>query len=186
VTRLRDGASRDGKKDHASEIRFQQKHERHELPFGTRLLLHPGALVLVPTLEWVTLPRDIMGAVTARSTWAREGLSIATATLIEPGYEGTVTLELANLGEIPIALYPGLEIAQIAFATAIGKTDRPADDPQFNGSFEPTQGKIAKPSEFPFLPVVQKPLPGTRTNPEPKSAGLAPGASKSRSVRATN
>jgi len=47
----------------------QQKHERHELPFRARLLLHPGALVLVPTLEWVSLPDNIMGAVTARSTW---------------------------------------------------------------------------------------------------------------------
>lgn len=142
---------RDGGSDHASESRFQQKHERHELLFESRLLLHPGALVLVPTLEWISLPSDIIGAVTARSTWAREGLSIATATLIEPGYQGIVTLELANLGEIPIALYPGLEIAQIAFATVKGDTQR-ADKPQFDLSFEPVQGTIAKRTEFPFLP----------------------------------
>lgn len=178
--------SRDDKKDHASETRYQQKHERHELPFGTRLLLHPGALVLVPTLEWVTLPKDIMGAVTARSTWAREGLSIATATLIEPGYQGIVTLELANLGEIPIALYPGLEIAQIAFMLTLGDTERPGADPQFSGSFEPTQGKIAKPPEYPFLPVVQELTPGARTNPEPTSAMLHPGTSKSKRDRAVN
>jgi dCTP deaminase len=141
---------RDGASDHARETRFQQKHERHELPFYSRLLLHPGALVLVPTLEWVSLPNDIMGAVTARSTWAREGLSIATATLIEPGYQGIVTLELANLGEIPIALYPGLEIAQIAFAIVTGNTNRP-DKPQFDLSFEPRQGTIPKKSEYPFL-----------------------------------
>jgi len=137
--------------DHVRETRVQQKHERHELPFRARLLLHPGALVLVPTLEWVSLPDNIMGAVTARSTWAREGLSIATATLIEPGYQGIVTLELSNLGEIPITLYPGLEIAQIAFAEVSGDTVRP-DQPQFALSFEPTQGKIPKESELPFLP----------------------------------
>lgn len=87
------------KKDREAEIDRQQKHERFELPFGHRFLLHPGVLALVPTLEWVKLSDDITGAVTARSTWAREGLSIATATLIEPGYQGIVTLELANLGK---------------------------------------------------------------------------------------
>jgi dCTP deaminase len=71
-----------------------------------RLLLHPGAFALVPILEWVRRPWDLRGMVMARSTWAREGLSVATATLIEPGYEGTVTLALANLGQIPISLSP--------------------------------------------------------------------------------
>ena len=136
---------------HAAEMRRQQKHERYELPFGAELLLHPGALALVPTLEWVRLPADLMGEVTARSTWAREGLSIATATLIEPEYEGIVTLELANLGQIPIALYPGLMLAQISF-TPVQQPEGRDDVPQFKGSFSPWQGKLAKPSERPFLP----------------------------------
>jgi len=137
--------------DHARQVVIQQKHERHELPFRSAFLLHPGALALVPTLEWVTIPQDLIGAVTARSTWAREGLSIATATLIEPGYKGIVTLELANLGEIPIKLYPGLELAQITFSTVEGAAAR-LDPGQFRLSFEPRQGQVAKPSEFPFLP----------------------------------
>ncbi|MCW2392436.1 dCTP deaminase [Sphingobium sp. B1D7B] len=134
-----------------AEMRRQQKHERYELPFGAELLLHPGALALVPTLEWVSIPFDLMGEVTARSTWAREGLSIATATLIEPGYQGIVTLELANLGQIPIALYPGLKIAQIAFSEVVGQEPR-KDKPQFTGSFSPWQGALAKKDELPFLP----------------------------------
>lgn len=151
---------------HGGELERRQKHERYELTFHMRLLLHPGALALVPTLEWVRLPQNLMGMVTARSTWAREGLSIATATLIEPGYEGTVTLELANLGQIPIALYPGLELAQIAFAkipdVAPPEGDDSCgsgriDDAQFSGSFEPFQGKLAKRSEHPFLPRLSGP-----------------------------
>lgn len=129
-----------------------QKHERYELPINTQFLLHPGTLALVPTLEWLSLPADLSGMVTARSTWAREGLSIATATLIEPGYEGIVTLELANLSEIPIALYPGLLIAQISLTTMSSDATRP-DDGQFNLSFEPSQGRLAKESEYPFLPT---------------------------------
>ena len=139
---------------HAKEYGVQQKHERYELPFEAPFLLHPGALALVPTLEWVSLPPDLMGTVTARSTWAREGLSIATATLIEPRYEGIVTLELANLGEIPLTLYPGLELAQIAFSKVEGDTRRPKRS-QFDLSFEPKQGTIARETDFPLLP----PLP---------------------------
>src|ERR1700736_4108699 len=62
---------------HDIEVDRQQKHERYEIPFETKFLLHPGSLALVPTLEWIRLPPDLVGTVTARSTWAREGLSIA-------------------------------------------------------------------------------------------------------------
>jgi dCTP deaminase len=79
-------------------------------------------------------------------------LSIATATLIEPTYEGIATLELANLGQIPIALYPGLRIAQIAFAKVIGNTQRPkTNKSQFGLSFEPKQGIISQYDEA-FIP----------------------------------
>jgi len=138
--------------DHDKILDRNQKHERYDIPFKTRFLLHPGSLALVPTLEWVKVPPDLMGNVTARSTWAREGLSIATATLIEPRYQGIVTLELANLGQIPLSLYPGLQIAQIAFAVVDGDTTRP-NRGQYDLSFEPSQGSIAKPDDFPFIPT---------------------------------
>jgi dCTP deaminase len=136
---------------HDIEIGRQQKHERYEIPFKTKFLLHPGSLALVPTLEWFRLPSDLLGTVTARSTWAREGLSIATATLIEPRYHGIITLELSNLGQIPITLYPGLRLAQIAFVGVDGDTRRP-NRGQFELSFEPKQGIIASRDDFPFIP----------------------------------
>jgi dCTP deaminase len=130
----------------------QQKHERYEIPFESTFLVHPGSLALVPTLEWLRLPDDLQGSVTARSTWAREGLSIATATFIEPRYQGIVTLELSNMGQIPIALYPGLRVAQIAFTNVEGDTTRPGQR-QFELSFEPQQGQIAASDELPFIPL---------------------------------
>jgi dCTP deaminase len=138
--------------EHANELIRSQKHERHEVPFESTFLLHPGMLALVPTLEWVRLPADLQGVVTARSCWAREGLSIATATLINPHYRGIITLELANLGQIPISLYPGLRIAQIAFYTleTALKPDE-ARRSQFDGLFEPVQGNIVKGDEA-FVP----------------------------------
>lgn len=137
---------------HDAEIHRQQKHERYEIPFHSKFLVHPGSLVLVPTLEWLSLPDDLHGSVTARSTWAREGLSIATATFIEPRYQGIVTLELANMGQIPITLYPGLRVAQIAFMKVEGDTSRPDRGGQFALSFEPRQGNIADKYDFPFIP----------------------------------
>jgi dCTP deaminase len=137
-------------KGHEGIKRQQQKHERFDVPFGGTFLLHPGSLVLVPTLEWIKLPGDLQGVVTARSSWAREGLNIATATIINPGYQGIVTLELSNLGEIPIALCPGLRLAQIAFYMLVRSdpiSDKSSLDSQFTMSFEPRAGNIAQHDE---------------------------------------
>ena len=145
-------------KSHGSVQESKQKHERFDIPFRESFLLHPGALALVPTLEWVILPGDLQGVVTARSSWAREGLNIATATIVNPGYQGIVTLELANFGEIPIRLYPGLRLAQIAFYAL--QRDKPDEDneclkkkSQFDMAFEPSAGDIAK-GDKPFIPRV--------------------------------
>ncbi len=133
--------------DHASEQAKRQKHERYEVPFGQKFLLHPGMLALVPTLEWIKLPADLQGIVTARSSWAREGLSIATASLIHPGYTGVITLELANLGQIPLGLYPGLRIAQIAFHTLTEPAREKDMGSRFDMAFEPVEGNVAKGDE---------------------------------------
>lgn len=145
---------------HSSVQERKQKHERFDIPFNESFLLHPGALALVPTLEWVVLPNDLQGVVTARSSWAREGLNIATATIVNPGYRGIVTLELANFGEIPIRLYPGLRLAQIAFYELL-RVDPAEDDAQlaekhsqFDGAFEPSAGNLAKYDQA-FIPPVR-------------------------------
>lgn len=141
---------------HELQRKKQQKHERFDIPFTHPFLLHPGTLALVPTLEWVKIPQDIQGIVTARSSWAREGLNIATATIVNPGYCGIITLELANFGEIPITLYPGLRLAQMAFyeiATPAKINNIKAS--QFNGKFEPSAGDIAD-GDYCFIPEHQK------------------------------
>jgi dCTP deaminase len=65
------------------------------------------------TLEWLRLPEHLCAFVIGRSSWGRDGLIVATATTIHPRYAGVLTLELTNVGEIPIRLYPGLTIAQL-------------------------------------------------------------------------
>lgn len=85
----------------------------HHLNRGERFYLHPNEMVLASTLEYVRLPLNLAAYVTSRSKWGRLGLVIATATAIHPGFTGTITLELVNHGTIPIALYPGLDVAQL-------------------------------------------------------------------------
>jgi dCTP deaminase len=141
-------------KTHRGVEERKQKHDKFEVPFKESFLLHPGTLALVPTLEWLMIPSSLQGVVTARSSWAREGLNIATASIVNPGYRGVIALELANFGEIPILLYPGLRIAQLAFYRLDlhdAKVDDKPFDRQFDLSFDPEAGNIAKKDEK-FIP----------------------------------
>jgi dCTP deaminase len=78
--------------------------EQHEEEF---LTLRPHKLVLAQTLEAVFLPKDLMGLIEGRSSWARFGVGIhVTAPKIDPGYSQPITLELFNLSEVSYELRP--------------------------------------------------------------------------------
>ena len=83
------------------------------VPFGSAFVLHPGRFVLAVTLEWIRLPHSLSGEVAGKSAWGRHGLIIATATGVHPTFTGCLTLELSNVGDIPIKLYPGTRICQL-------------------------------------------------------------------------
>lgn len=89
--------------------------ERVSVPVGERMILHPNQLVLGATLEFLGVPRDWMAYVIGRSSWGRLGLIVATAIMVSPGYRGSLTLELANLADTPVYLYPGTRVAQLVF-----------------------------------------------------------------------
>jgi dCTP deaminase len=96
---------------HAASI--QRYKDDYHVVLGDHFVLHPRQFVLGETLEWIHLPSTFAAYVTGRSSWGRDGLIIATASGVHSGYYGILTLELTNLGEIPIRLYPGLTIAQL-------------------------------------------------------------------------
>jgi dCTP deaminase len=100
-------------------------YERTEVPLGESLLLHPGDLLLGATLEYIRLPTDMGAYVIGRSSWGRLGLIVAAAILVQPGFAGCLTLELANEGENPIHLYPGARVAQLAVHRLAMPTDAP-------------------------------------------------------------
>lgn len=91
------------------------------------LVLHPGQLVLALSLEYLKIPSDLWGQLEGRSTWARVGLQVhATAGMVDAGFQGYLTFELQNTGNLPLALYPGLRVGQLAFFRAPGVA-RPYD-----------------------------------------------------------
>lgn len=94
---------------------LKKLYKKVYVPLGRELVIHPHQFILAETLEYVRLPHNLMAYVVGRSTWGRFGLIIATAIGVHPGFSGTITLELRNLGESPLTLYPGQCIAQLFF-----------------------------------------------------------------------
>jgi dCTP deaminase len=77
-------------------------------------VLHPGEFVLGSTLEIVTLPDDLAGRLEGKSSLGRLGLlTHSTAGFIDPGFSGHLTLELSNVANLPIMLWPGMKIGQL-------------------------------------------------------------------------
>ena len=79
------------------------------------LILHPGEFVLGTTIERVKIPNNFVARLDGRSSWGRLGIIIhSTAGFIDSGFEGTITLEITNIGKVPVTLYPGSRICQMS------------------------------------------------------------------------
>lgn len=104
----------------------QNLTEGVEIGDDDSFVIHPGEFVLGRTLERVSLGADIVARIEGKSSLGRLGLIVhATAGFVDPGFEGTLTLEITNLTRVPIKLYPNLPIAQLSFM----RLDRPAERP---------------------------------------------------------
>jgi dCTP deaminase len=112
------------------------------VPFGNEYVLHPGKFVLCVTLEWIRLPGNLAAYVIGRSSWGRRGLVIATATGVHPGFKGCLTLELGNLGELPMAIKPGAQICQLFLHRVETQVPDSIDKSAFVGLRRPTLGTI--------------------------------------------
>lgn len=104
---------------------MQKFQESVVVPFGDDFTLHPNSFALGCTFEFVALPTDVCGFVLSRSSYGRAGLLIATATFVHPGWRGCLTLELENLGEIPIKLRPLSTVGQLVLLTATTLPEKP-------------------------------------------------------------
>jgi len=93
---------------------------------GQAFVLHPGEFALGATLERVGLPDDLVGRIEGKSSLGRLGLLIhTTAGFVDAGWDGYLTLELSNVANLPITLYPRMKIGQISFIQMTTSADVP-------------------------------------------------------------
>lgn len=119
------------------------------VPLGKPFILHPHEFVLAATMEWICMPENLAGYVTGKSSWGRRGLVIETAPGVHPLYTGCITLEVANVGQIPIEILPGTEICQLFLHRAQGEQPTTSSS-HFACRRQPTLGVVKK------TPLIEK------------------------------
>lgn len=93
---------------------------------GEPFILQPREFVLAITEEKLELDDDVLGRLEGRSSLGRIGIIVhGTAGLFDPGWSGKATLELSNLGRMPVALYPGMRICSFTFEQLSGPSSMP-------------------------------------------------------------
>jgi dCTP deaminase len=104
-------------------------------------IIHPGEFVLASTIERIKLPNNLVGRVDGRSSLGRLGLQMhSTAGFIDPGFEGTITLEMSNVGRLPVRLYPGMRVCQISFDMMAQPATRPYGHPSRRSKYQRQSG----------------------------------------------
>jgi dCTP deaminase len=120
--------------------------EHVEIEDDGEFVIHPGEFVLGRTHELVAIPDDVVCRIEGRSSIGRLGLVVhATAGFVDPGFRGTLTLEITNFNSVPIVLRPGLSICQLSFMTLDRPAERPYGHPDlgshYHGQIDATESR---------------------------------------------
>ena len=108
---------------------------------GEAFILHPGEFVLASTYEVITLPDDIAGRLEGKSSLGRLGLlTHSTAGFIDPGFSGHITLELSNVANLPVKLYPGMKIGQLCLIKLSSAAEHPYGSAQYLNRYQGQRG----------------------------------------------
>jgi dCTP deaminase len=104
-------------------------------------ILHPGEFVLASTYEVITLPDDIAGRLEGKSSLGRLGLlTHSTAGFIDPGFSGHITLELSNVANLPVKLYPGMKIGQLCLIKLSSSAEHPYGSALYGSRYQGQRG----------------------------------------------
>lgn len=111
-------------------------------------IMQPGDFALATTVENLELPDDLLGRMEGRSSIARLGITVhSTAAVFEPGWIGTATMELSNLGRMAVALYPGMRICAFSFQRVSSPVTTPYRDKvgnKYAGQMTPRASRLSE------------------------------------------
>jgi dCTP deaminase len=119
---------------------------------GDPFIVQPGEFILGVTQEKITVPDDLVVRVEGRSSLGRLGIIVhSTAGFVDPGFSGTITLEISNLNRLPVALYPGMRVCQIAFEAMSSPAETPYNmkpHSKYQGQVLPEESRLSVDPEF--------------------------------------
>ncbi len=117
-----------------------------EVKEGKSFIIHPGEFVLGNTMEYVKVPDSLVARLDGRSSWGRLGIVIhSTAGSVDPGFEGQLTLEIANISKVPVMLWPGMKICRITFEVLTSPSENPYNkrsSSKYSGQKGPSVSRI--------------------------------------------
>ena len=104
-------------------------------------VLHPGEFILGSTFEAVTVPDTLAARLEGKSSLGRLGLlTHSTAGFIDPGFSGHITLELSNVANLPITLWPGMKIGQLCLFRLTSPSMHPYGSAQYGSRYQGQRG----------------------------------------------
>lgn len=122
--------------DPKDEENIAEYMESSTVPEGEAFIIHPNEFALATTQEYVKVPDDLVARVEGRSSMGRLGVTMhVTAGYVDPGFEGRITLEISNIGAMPVALYPGQRVCQLVFETMTTPAELPYGHPKRNSKY---------------------------------------------------
>lgn len=122
-----------------------------EVAADEAFILHPGEFVLGSTFEYVSLPDNIAARLEGKSSLGRLGLlTHSTAGFVDPGFTGHVTLELANVSNLPIKLWPGMKVGQLCFFQLSSACETPYGSAKYLSRYLGQRGPTASRSFMNF------------------------------------
>lgn len=127
-----------------TDAHYEPDTETIEVPNGGSFVLHPDEFVLGITREYIEMPGDLMAHIDGRSSLGRLGIGVhSTAGHVDPGFRGRLTLEISNIGKLPIAIPPGMRFCCLIFETLSSPVEK-----EYRGKYydqkAPTPSKINK------------------------------------------
>jgi dCTP deaminase len=122
------------------------------VPDNESFMVQPGEFVLGVTHERITVPDDLVVRVEGRSSLGRLGIIVhSTAGFVDPGFSGTITLEISNLNRLPVALYPGMRVCQLAFEQMTSPAETPYNmkpHSKYQNQVLPEESRLMSDPEF--------------------------------------